>query len=399
MLHLHLDPLGGIAGDMFAAALLDAFPEQRAAVESAASSVAGVACALEPHRGDVLAGSRFTVMRPAGHAHAHPGHGHRAWRDIRAHLAGAGLPEPARRHAEGIFAVLAEAEAQVHGIAAEDVTFHEVGAADSIADIVAAGTLIAALGEARWSVGPLPLGSGRVSTAHGPLPVPAPATALLLRGFPVLDDGIAGERVTPTGAAILRYLGAGSAVPPGVRRLARSGTGFGTRRLAGLSNCLRLLVFEPAEEPGGDRRRLCVIGFEVDDQSPEDLAAGLERLRTAPGVLDVVQMPAFAKKGRLAAHVQVLAREDAAEAAVSACFRETTTIGLRLQQVEGRTLKRRMSRVTVGDTDVRVKLVERPGGTTAKAESEDARGADGQSARAALRREAELLALRAEVPP
>ncbi len=398
MTHLHLDPLGGIAGDMFAAALLDAFPEHAASVTAAAGCIAGVACRVAPHRDNALTGSRFVVADPADRHHGHR-HDHAAWRDIRARLLAADLPEAARQHAIGIFAVLAEAEGQVHGIGAEEVTFHEVGAADSIADITAAAMLIAALGEARWTVGPLPLGSGRVRTAHGQLPVPAPATALLLRDFPVLDDGIAGERVTPTGAAILRYLGADAEPAGGVRRLRRTGTGFGTRRLAGVANCLRVLVFEEAGDGAGEHRMMSMIGFEVDDQTPEDLAAGLDRLRITPGVLDVVQMPAFGKKGRMAAHVQVLAKHDAADAVAQACFRETSTIGLRIQRVEGRMLPRRMSEVAVAGTMLRVKLVERPDGTTAKAECGDALGAEGRLGRMGLRREAEQAAIADQTRP
>jgi uncharacterized protein (DUF111 family) len=135
-------------------------------------------------------------------------------------------------HAVQIFTLLAEAEAWVHGIEVERVAFHEVGAWDSIADIVGAAALIAALGATRWSSSPVPLGSGRVTTAHGVLPVPAPATARLLTGMTTVDDGVAGERVTPTGAAILRYLcppAENAAASLAARKLIACGTGFGSR--------------------------------------------------------------------------------------------------------------------------------------------------------------------------
>jgi len=378
---------------MFAAALLDAFPEHAGAVTAAAEAVAGVSCRLVAHRDGVLTGARFVVGEPAPADHAH-GHAHTTWRAIRARLDAAPLTAGVRRHATGIFAELAAAEARVHGVAAEAVTFHEVGAADSIADIVAAAWLIDAMQGAAWSVGELPLGGGRVRTAHGPMPVPAPATALLLEGYTTFDDGVPGERVTPTGAAILRHL---RCVPrTGLSgRIARSGAGFGTRTLPGMSNVLRVLAFEaPApERPGtGAHRELAVIGFEVDDQSAEDLAAGLDRLRAIPGVHDVLQMPAFGKKGRMAAHVQLLARPDALEAAVEACFRETTTIGLRTHCVQGRALHREIRKVAVDGATLRVKLVDRPGGRTGKAEAEDALAAIGHAARARLRRRAERMA-------
>jgi uncharacterized protein (TIGR00299 family) protein len=407
--HIHLQPLGGIAGDMFAACLLDAMPQHRDAVVHAAQELAPVECALLPHDDGTLTGHRFLVHTEpvAAHTHNdhhdHHGHDHGAhtqWRDIRARLEASGLQLAVRAHAIGIFAVLAEAEGRVHGKAPDDVTFHEVGAADSIADIVAAAALIDALGPATWSVSSLPIGGGTVRTAHGIMPVPAPATALLLQGFAMHDDGITGERVTPTGAAILRYLGCASTPPPGALR--HSGYGFGTRRLGGISNCLRALVFDTAEaSPASHHRELAVISFEVDDQSGEDLATGLERVRATPGVHDVIQMPAFGKKSRLAVHVQVLAAPGALDAAVDACFRETTTIGLRTHLVQGRALPRHFATVEIDGHPLTVKLVERPGAAgipslTGKVEADHIRPIATHAARAHLRRDAESAALALE---
>jgi uncharacterized protein (TIGR00299 family) protein len=439
-MHIHLDALGGVAGDMFAAALLDAFPEHQEGVRASVRAVdARIACAAPAHNDGVLCGLRFAVSVPGtepgqGHAphrhepggpehhnHAHPDHdhphhdhgpdthahrdqgrhgdhGHRPWSEIRALLTGADLAPAVRAHALAIFGHLADAEARVHGIPVEAVAFHEVGAFDSIADIVAAAHLIAALEVRSWSVSALPLGSGRVRTQHGPLPVPAPATALLLEGFPTLDDGIPGERVTPTGAAILRHLcGAdpGRSRPRGV--LGRTGIGFGTKILPGLSNCLRALALEDGPRgTGPGRRALAVVAFEVDDQAGEDLALGLDRLRAEPGILDVVQMPAFGKKGRMTVHIQALVRPESLDSAIEACFRETTTIGLRHHTVEGAVLDRAARTVAAGGQPVRVKVVERPGGRTAKAEADDARAQAGHAVRATLRREAERLALEEE---
>jgi len=396
MRHIHLHPLGGVAGDMFVGCLFDAFREHREAAVEAAQTLAQASCRVVPHNDGTLTGCRFVVDK-AGHDHGHEHHHHTAWRDIRARLEDSALAPAVRAHAIGIFAVLAEAEGRVHGVPAEAVTFHEVGAVDSIADIVAAAAVIEAVAPARWSVAPLPLGGGTVRTAHGPMPVPAPATALLLEGFSMHDDGIAGERVTPTGAAILRYLGCSAAAPVG-GTLRRSGYGFGTRRLPGISNCLRALVFEAeavAAAPG--HRELAVISFEVDDQSGEDLATGLEQLRAMPGVHDVVQMAAFGKKSRLAVHVQVLAAPEKLDDVVEACFRETTTIGLRTHLVEGRALTRRFSTVEVDGRAMTVKLVERPGEAgatlvTGKAEADHLRPVASHAARARLRQQAEQLA-------
>lgn len=318
------------------------------------------------------------------------------WSAIRAKIESYELPEPVRQHAIGIFSCLAEAEGKVHGIAPELVAFHEVGAADSIADILAASWIIHAIGPATWSTGPLPLGGGLVKTAHGMLPVPAPATALLLRGFDMIDDGITGERVTPTGAAILRYL-CPAGKPPGLR-MAQTGTGFGTKTLPGRSNCLRVLVFDArlsgtTAGASTNHRELLVIEFEVDDQSGEDLACALDRIRAIAGVHDALTMPAYGKKGRLAMHIQVLADPAIAEAAIAACFDQTTTIGLRTRIVEARALPRRMAETAIDGARVRVKLVERPAGVTGKAEHDDLADGSTHQARTERRRLAEQEAL------
>ncbi|RVU18178.1 LarC family nickel insertion protein [Methylobacterium oryzihabitans] len=405
-MHLHLDAIGGVAGDMMVAALLDAFPEHEPGLRASVRA-AGLVCAAVAHNDGVLQGRRFTVTPPDAasahdhhdhshhhdHGHPHGKHAHRHWSAIRDELGRADLAPAVRAHALAIFGHLAQAEARVHGIAVEDVAFHEVGAWDSIADIVAAAHLIAVIKARSWSVSALPLGSGRVRTRHGMLPVPAPATTLLLDGFATLDDGIPGERVTPTGAAILRHLcGDDPERRRASGRLSRTGIGFGTRTLPGLSNCLRVLAVETGG-PDGGHRQLGVIEFEVDDQSAEDLAMGLDRLRAHPDVFDIVQMPVFGKKGRMMTGVRALARADAIEAAVAACFRETTTIGLRHHVVSGAALPRSFSTVSVDGHPVRVKLVGRPGGRTAKAEADDALAHEGHAARARLRREAERLAL------
>ena len=172
-----------------------------------------------------------------------------------------------------------------------------------------------------------------------------------MAGLSTIDDGIAGERVTPTGAAVARHLLAGRASRTNhARRLTRTGIGFGTRTMPGISNCLRVLAFEPGAGTGPatgafSHRELAVIAFEVDDQSGEDLAAGLDHIRALPGIHDVIQSVAFGKKGRMATHVQVLAAPDALDRAIAACFEETTTIGLRYQLVHGAALTRSFDEV------------------------------------------------------
>ncbi|MFV0277684.1 MAG: nickel insertion protein, partial [Parahaliea sp.] len=280
------------------------------------------------------------------------------------------------------------------------VSFHEWGEWDSMADLVGAAFLIEALA-ARGHVGPLPMGSGRVDTAHGLLPVPAPATALLLRGFSGVDDGIPGERVTPTGAAILRYLRADSPLPAQLGRLRQVGMGFGTRRLPGLSNVLRLLAYDSAGDSGDiERERISEISFEVDDQTPEDLGIAVEYLRALPGVRDVMQLSGIGKKGRLSVQLRLLVDPAHCDTVCEACFAQTTTIGLRLQTLERRLLSRRQLSAEVDGRSLRVKVSARAGGESAKAEADDVAAAAGQGAdrlaREHYRRRAEQVAVSAE---
>ena len=397
-MHLHLDPVGGIAGDMFIAALLDAYPRLAAGFDAAMNKVGlppGARCALVAHHDGVLRGRRFELALPAdaaepraGHHHAHAG-----LSAVRTAIAAMGLDAAVAARAGAIFAILAEAEAEVHGVSVDQVEFHEVGALDSIADIVGAAWIIEALGPATWSVGALPLGSGRVHGAHGALPVPAPAVVRLLQGFAFVDDGLPGERVTPTGAAILRNLHCTSGVGAGTRKLIASGMGFGSRKLPGLANVLRVLAFDPVDALRADE--VALLAFEIDDQTAEDLAQGLERLRACDGVLDVVQSPVFGKKGRMAAQVQVLAQPQRMEAIIAACFAETTTLGVRHQVLARSVLERRQASIAASNgLKIGVKLASRPDGSlSAKAESHDLNAESGHGGRERLRRASEALAL------
>ncbi len=388
-MHIHLDPVGGIAGDMFAAAIIDLRPGLARGLHSgfdAAGLASHVRIHAVKHRDHVLTGHRFQVdvVSPD------PITTHRTWRDIRGFLQGATLTPAVAARALAIFEHLAQAEGRVHGVPAEEVSFHEVGAWDSIADIVAAAWLINALGNATWSCSPLPLGSGRINTAHGPLPVPAPATTILLEGYPVYQDGIFGERVTPTGAAILRHLDPGFAATGRSLRLAGSGTGFGTKTLQGASNVLRVLALDEGERAYACEQ-IAVCEFEVDDQTPEDLAVALEALRGAPNVLDVVQASVVGKKGRLGSQIRLLTRPVALEETLSLCFTETSTLGVRWQTVARAVLDREARETPVSRGRVGVKRTFRPGGiVTVKAEMDDLRHVPGGLAgRQRQRREAE----------
>ena len=364
-MHIHLDPVGGIAGDMFVAAMLDCFP----AFADVALSVPGmlgiagkVQVSCPPHNNGILTGHRFVVTEtPSQGCHHH----HTSMRDIRSLIAGSSLPDGVKSRSIAIFELLAQAEAAVHGVNVEDVQFHEVGALDSIADITIAACLIEELGAATWSIAPIPMGSGRVMTQHGLLPVPAPATVNLLKGCVVFHDDIAGERVTPTGAAIVRHLNPAPSVGQGGLTLQGSGTGFGTKVFEKIPNILRILAFESLASPHTDR--VTIFSFEIDDQTPEDLAIGLECIRQTAGVLDVISMPVMSKKGRVAQHIQILGAIGADRAILDACFTQTTTIGVRFYPCDRAILARRL----VDADGVGVKIVQRPLGPTGKAESDD----------------------------
>lgn len=405
--HLHLDPLGGIAGDMFAAAMLDAWPalgDGLVAALRSAGLVDDVAVGWERITDEVLAGTRFLVDDPRERGRAVPpsslvlargaGHHHHIpYRDIRARIAAARLPAGVIERAQHIFALLAEAEAFVHGIASVDeVELHEVGAQDSIADVVAAAWLLhhADIGSA--SCGPVPLGSGRVESAHGLLPIPAPAAARLLQGFATFDDGRKGERVTPTGCAILKHLSPVATRPAG--RLGVTGVGWGSKRFAGLPNVLRVLELEvsgAALRPGAPaaavlKDEVRVLECEIDDQAPEDLAVALDHLRALDGVLDVGQTPVYGKKGRLALAVRILCRPEAAEATALAILEETTTLGVRVGTAE-RLLLAREEQLEDG---VRVKRAMRPSGSqSVKAEMDDLSALPSAQQRSRRRREVE----------
>ncbi|HEX9451753.1 MAG TPA: LarC family nickel insertion protein [Burkholderiales bacterium] len=402
-MHIHLDAVGGVAGDMFIAAMLDAFPDLRdgmLAAIRAAGLPAEVHVGFAEHQDHALTGLRFRVIEPRAAellvaAHHHP---HTPFADIRAHLQDCALTPAICAHAIGIFTVLAQAEAKVHGKTIDTVSFHELGEWDSIADIVGAAFLIDAFASAdapaTWSVSSLPLGRGKVKTAHGMLPVPVPATVLLLEGFEFADDGLEGERITPTGAAILRHLGCTQTASRRARRLLRTGIGFGTRTFPGISNVLRVLAFEEAREHRGSDE-IAQVQFEVDDQTPEDLAIGLDKLRSHPSVLDVLQTPAFGKKGRMTMHIQLLADVADMEAVFDACFSETTTIGLRFQVMQRRKLARASTTVEAAGRQIRVKVAERPGRKTAKVEADDLLNViGGRAERERLQREAEQVILR-----
>ena len=216
---------------------------------------------------DGLTGRRFAVTELVAHGESLH---HTRYSRIQELIEASRLAADEKTRALDIFCLLAEAESAVHGLCADDVSFHEVGPLDSLVDIVTAAQIIERLGPCSWSTSAIPVGSGRVRCQHGIIPIPAPATALLLRGLELTDDGIPGERVTPTGAAILKNLRPAAAGPSRPMILEGSGTGFGDALLPGIPNIVRVLLYGEGRRHRSDQ--VSVIAFEIDDQTPEDLA-------------------------------------------------------------------------------------------------------------------------------
>ena len=366
-MHIHLDPVGGLAGDMFLAAVLHAWPGLETAIFKAMRAaglpndwsvevVAGVSAGIT--------GMRVRINGDAGHHH----HATGSFRQIRERLEGSALAPAVRDRAIAIFHLLAEAEGEIHGKPIEEVHFHEIADWDSVSDIVGAAAAIEAIGATGWSVGDIPMGGGTVMTAHGKLPVPAPATVRLLHGSRMVDDGITGERVTPTGAAILLHLQASQDQRRQTGILTHCGHGLGTRELKGCANMVRLLAFDTDADAGaretnwGQAGEVGVISFEVDDQAPEDLAVGIETLRSRDGVLDVVQSSVMGKKGRLAISVRVLCRVEVLNPVIEACFLQTTTIGLRWRMEQRVELRRENVELNAAAVTFSGKTVMRPDG-------------------------------------
>jgi len=250
------------------------------------------------------------------------------------------------------FRLLGEAEGRVHGVAAEKVHLHEVGAVDAVLDIVGAIEGFERLGVDAVYNGPVAVGSGWVDAAHGRLPVPAPATAILLEGIEIAAGGpVEGEATTPTGATLLRVLSAGA--PPDRWRLVGSGWGAGQRDPQGYPNALRILVAEEAAEAG----RVVLLATDVDDMSPEYVEP-LRQAVMAAGALDMQTWPVQMKKGRQGFRVEVMAPEAVADAVTAELFRHSTTAGVRRWVAERATLPRHEVTVRLDGVAVRVKVLE-----------------------------------------
>ena len=334
----YFDCVTGASGDMVLGALVDAgCPLEAIRSGLAALGVPGWTLEARPVSRGGLGGTQVVVETDPA----------RRLVDLGAMLApleASALPAPVKARAGAILRRLAEAEARVHRVPVEAVHFHEVGALDTLVDAVGAVVGLDALGVRSVAVSPLPLGGGTVESAHGRLPVPAPATVELLRGFPVCDSGVRAELLTPTGAAILTTLGRPGPVPPLTLRAV--GYGAGSRELA-VPNLLRVLVGDAAEAGGQDApetETLVRVETTIDDMSPQLYEPLIERLLEG-GALDVVLTPVIMKRSRPGVVLTALAEPGRAGDLARMLFRETPTIGVRWDEVRRIRLPRELVRI------------------------------------------------------
>jgi uncharacterized protein (TIGR00299 family) protein len=285
------------------------------------------------------------------HPHRDRGPGRR-WTEIRRRIERARLVAPVRERALAIFSALAAAEARVHGIAVEEVHFHEVGAVDALVDVVGAAVGLHRLGIGRVTCTPLPLGHGSVDTDHGRMPLPAPATLELLRGLPVVPAHLAWETVTPTGAAIVRTVVDAFCELPAMR-IEAVGHGAGNDRAGGLPNVLRVLL---GRTDGFGADRVVQLEAHLDDLNPEHFEYLMERLFEA-GALDVALQHLQMKKNRPGFSVRVVARPAERDVLARVLFAESTTLGVRVTEADRVVLPRVVTRVGTPFGPVRVKWV------------------------------------------
>ena len=346
-----LDPAAGISGDMTLGALLSlGVPQDWLEALPGRLGLSGVSVAV----GNAV---RCGVhCRQVAFAIPERPHGRHVGELIRL-VEQAPVSPWVHERAVQAFRLIGEAEGRVHGVAPERVHLHEVGAVDAVLDVVGAIEGFERLGVEAIYSWPVAIGHGWVESVHGRLPIPAPATAILLEGLDVATGGpVEGEATTPTGAALLRVLTGGGSRPPGHWRLAKSGWGAGQRNPTHYPNALRILLAEQAAEAG----RVTLIATDMDDMSPEYVEP-LRQALLAAGALDVQTWPVQMKKGRSGFRMEIVTPEPLAEPVTAALFRHSTTAGVRRWTAERATLARRQVTVQLTpEVAVRVKVLEQP---------------------------------------
>jgi len=347
------DLIGGVSGDMFVAALLDlGLPLDR--LRDELKKITTLQFDIRSRKKTIhsLRASQFQVICPK---HEAP----RSWKQIRDLIKRSKLDPAVKSTSSEIFAVLAAAEAKIHGVPIDQVHFHEVGATDSIVDIVAAAVGVRELAIEAFYFSVIPLGHGMISSAHGLLPAPGPATLELLRGLPVMGIDVDTETVTPTGAAIVRTLGKRFASQPAMT-IEKIGYGAGKKEFAERPNLFRIILGRA--DSSASLEEMLVIETNIDDMNPQLFDHVMDRLFAA-GARDVFLAPIQMKKNRPATLLSVIAEPRHRQKLSEIIFKETSTLGLRYHLVSRMILKREMKKVKTRFGEVTVKIIEQVDGS------------------------------------
>ena len=356
------DLIGGLSGDMFVAALLD-LGLSLAKLRSELRKIPTLEFELKTAKKHVhsIRAAQFHVLCAKNEAP-------RSWKQIRELIKRSKLSAAIKATGLDIFTGLAEAEAKIHGIAVDKVHFHEVGATDSIVDIMAAAIGIREFGIDDFHFSRIPLGSGITSSRHGPLPVPGPATLELLKGLPTFGVEVESETVTPTGAAIVRALGKSFGAPPEMN-IKKIGYGTGQKEFPNRPNLFRLILGDAGG--GWQQEEMLAIETNIDDMNPQFYDYVMERLFEA-GARDVFLAPIQMKKNRPGTLLRLIAEPGDREKLARIIFKETSTIGIRCYPIGRMILKRESKKIKTRYGEVAVKIAEQPdGGTRAMPEYDD----------------------------
>ena len=387
---IYLDCSMGAAGDMLMAALLELLPEKDTFLQKMQSlGLPGLEISAEPSVKCGITGTHMRVLLPGdeeghphehaveahahshadapeaahAHVHVHPHH-HTDLDELTHRISHLNVSEAVRSDILAVYQSIADAESRVHGVPVEQIHFHEVGSLDALADVTGVCLLMELLAPEQVLASPVHVGSGQVRCAHGILPVPAPATALLLEGIPIYGGSIRGELCTPTGAALLRrFVTRFGPLPP--MRVEKTGYGMGTKDFEA-ANCVRAMLGQTEESAG----HILELACNLDDMTPEAVGFAMEQLFAA-GALDVYTTPIGMKKNRPGVLLTCMCREDDREAMLRTIFRHTSTLGVRVSVCDRYTLSRRQYAVQTPDGEIRVKESSGWGVLRRKAEFED----------------------------
>lgn len=386
---IYLDCSMGAAGDMLMAALLELLPEKDTFLQKMQSlGLPGLEISAEPSVKCGITGTHMRVLihgeeeghpehaveehahshadapeAAHAHVHVHPHH-HTDLDELTHRISHLNVSEAVRSDILAVYQSIADAESRVHGVPVEQIHFHEVGSLDALADVTGVCLLMELLAPEQVLASPVHVGSGQVRCAHGILPVPAPATALLLEGIPIYGGSIRGELCTPTGAALLRrFVTRFGPLPP--MRVEKTGYGMGTKDFEA-ANCVRAMLGQTEKSAG----HILELACNLDDMTPEAVGFAMEQLFAA-GALDVYTTPIGMKKNRPGVLLTCMCREDDREAMLRTIFRHTSTLGVRVSVCDRYTLSRRQYAVQTPDGEIRVKESSGWGVLRRKAEFED----------------------------